>query len=295
MTIKFELPSDDALVLKHFGTALTNIAADLRGDVVDSELKELVITDPAIIEKLRNCDAFSVGYRTDVDTTSTQYESLSADGANVAADVEDDTPPPPASEPTPDPKSEPVTDVVEQGESVDVPAADVELDTNGLPWDGRIHSANKSTNSDGSWRNRRQAKDDTRTTEEWKQYIASVEAELKGALGNTDDTPPPPPAAETAQDDTPPPPPPATDVSTPFDQAVTADLDVPPPPPADDAPAKTFPELMKLVTSNAAKGSVAKVQAILAERDLGSLQTLNTARPDMVSTVYAELERQLGE
>jgi hypothetical protein len=245
MTIKFELPSEDALVLKHIGTALTNIAAELRGDVVD------VPVEP--------------------DTTSTQYESLSADGANVAAVVEpvqDNTPPPPplASESTPDPKSEPATDAVEKVESADAPVEGVELDTNGLPWDGRIHSANKSTNADGSWRNSRKPKK-FETDEEWKQYIASVEAELKGALSGVEDTPPPPPVVETVEDT-----PPATDVSV-----------------------KTFPELMKLVTSNAAKGSVAKVQSILAERDLGSLQTLNTARPDMVSTVYAELEKQLGE
>ena len=259
------------------------MAAELRGDVVDT---------PRMTKRVTTMGDASV--TEEFDTTSTQYESLSADGANVAADVEDNTPPPPS-----DPKP-PVTDVVDEVESQDVPAVGVELDTNGLPWDGRIHSANKSTNADGSWRNRRQAKDDTRTTEEWKQYIVSVEAELKGALGNTDDTPPPPPPAtdvstpfdQAVTADVPPPP--ATDVSTPFEQAVTAGLDVPPPP-ATDVPVKTFPELMKLVTSNAAKGSVAKVQAILAQRDLGSLQTLNTARPDMVSTVYAELERQLGE
>jgi len=281
MTIKFELPSEDALVLKHIGTALTNIAAELRGDVVDTPVEP--------------------------DTTSTQYESLSADGANVAAVVEpvqDNTPPPPpASESTPDPKSEPATDAVEKVESADAPVESVELDINGLPWDGRIHSANKTRNADDSWRNSRKPKK-FETDEEWKQYIESVESELKGALGNTDDTPPPPvvetvedtppppPVVETVEDTPPPPPVVETVEDTPFDQAVTADV---PPPPATDVSVKTFPELMKLVTSNAAKGSVAKVQSILAERDLGSLQTLNTARPDMVSTVYAELEKQLGE
>lgn len=273
-------------MLKHIGTALMNIAAELRGDI-SAELRCDIVdipNAPRISKRTTTIGDQSVVE--EFDTTPTQYGSLSADGANIAVDVEDTTPPPPANEPTPDPKPEPVTDVV-----------GVELDTNDLPWDGRIHSANKSTNADGSWRNRRQAKDDTRTTEEWRQYIVSVEAELKGALDSVmgtvqDDTPS---VVATVQDDTPPPPPPpATDVSTPFDQAVTADLDVPPPP-ATDVPVKTFPELMKLVTSNAAKGSVAKVQAILVERDLGSLQTLNTARPDMVSTVYAELERQLGD
>lgn len=269
MTIKFELPSDDALVLKHIGTALTNIAAELRGGAGEQPVATRVEVQP--------------------ETTDQQYASLAEDGAKVEAPVEpvdtvaDDTPPPPPVQYVP--KSETVTDVVDEVESQGDHAG-VELDINGLPWDGRIHSANKSQNADGSWRNRRQAKDDNRTTEEWKQYISTVEAELKGAI-----------SGDTVADDTPPPPPVVDAEPTPFDQAVTADVpppadDVPPPPPSD-VPVKTFPELMKLVTSNAAKGSVAKVQQILTEMNLGSLQTLNTARPDMVSTVYAKLSDQL--
>lgn len=270
MTIKFELPSNDELVLKHFGTALTNIAAELRGE------------KPQVVNV--ECHAH-VGH-VEPDTTDQQYASLAEDGANVEAPVEpvetaaDDTPPPPPVQDVP--KQQPVTDVVDEGESQDDRAEGVELDTNGLPWDGRIHSANKTRNADDSWRNSRKPKK-FETDEEWKQYISTVEAELKGAI-----------SGETVADDTPPPPPVVETEPTPFDQAVTVDVDDVPPPPSD-VPERTFPELMKLVTSNAAKGSVAKVQQILTEMNLGSLQTLNTARPDMVSTVYAKLSDQLGD
>lgn len=284
MTIKFELPTDNESVLKHIGTALTNIAAELRGDVVSNGNEHRGMVKPT--------------ERVEPDTTVQQYESLAKDGANVEVHVEtvaDDTPPPPPVQDVP--KSQDAGNVEVKDESAVDHVEGVELDINGLPWDKRIHSANKSQNSDGSWRNRRQGNFEG-TSEEWKEYIATVEAELKGAINGVDDTPPPPsPVVEQVQDDTPPPPPPVVEPEmTPFDQAVTAGLDVPPPPPMDeDVPARTFPELMKLVTSNAAKGSVAKVQAILLERNLGSLQTLNTARPDMVSTVFAELNAQLGE
>lgn len=267
MTIKFELPSDDALVLKHFGTALTNIAAELRGE---NPKPTVTYTKPVEVQP---------------ETTEQQYASLAEDGANVEAPVDtvepvaDDTPPPPPVQDVP--KSETVTDVVDEGELQEDRVEGVELDGNGLPWDGRIHSANKSRNADNSWRNRRQAKDDNRTIDEWKQYISTVEAEFKCAM-----------SGETVADDTPPPPPVVDAEPTPFDQAVTADV---PPPPPSDVPERKFPELMKLVTSNLDKGSVAKVQQILSNINIANLPTLKTARPDMVPTVYAKLSDQLGD
>jgi len=44
-------------------------------------------------------------------------------------------------------------------------------DSRGLPWDERIHSQNKTTNADGTWRRRSKIDDDT---------VARVEAELRG-------------------------------------------------------------------------------------------------------------------
>lgn len=52
-------------------------------------------------------------------------------------------------------------------------AAGVELDVNGMPWDMRIHSAEKKKNKDQTWRYRRNTD---------KALIAQVEAELKQAM-----------------------------------------------------------------------------------------------------------------
>lgn len=49
------------------------------------------------------------------------------------------------------------------------------LDTQGLPWDGRIHAANKATNADGSWRQKRGLND--------LALKARVEAELRDGMG----------------------------------------------------------------------------------------------------------------
>jgi len=46
----------------------------------------------------------------------------------------------------------------------------VDLDKNGLPWDGRIHAATKARNKDNSWKTRRGVEDVT---------IAQVESELR--------------------------------------------------------------------------------------------------------------------
>lgn len=48
------------------------------------------------------------------------------------------------------------------------------VDSNGLPWDERIHASTKNTNADGSWKKRRGV--DAAT-------VAQVEAELRGASG----------------------------------------------------------------------------------------------------------------
>ena len=45
-----------------------------------------------------------------------------------------------------------------------------------LPWDERIHSGNKTQNQDGSWKMRKKPKD--MASEQWQEYIESVEAEL---------------------------------------------------------------------------------------------------------------------
>ena len=60
---------------------------------------------------------------------------------------------------------------VEPDEALENPEGAPAFDSAGFPWDERIHSANKGTNTNGTWRKRRGVDDATITT---------VEAELKG-------------------------------------------------------------------------------------------------------------------
>ena len=66
---------------------------------------------------------------------------------------------------------------VEPDEASENPEGAPAFDSAGFPWDERIHSANKGTNANGTWRKRRGVDDAT---------VAAVEAELKArALGAT--------------------------------------------------------------------------------------------------------------
>lgn len=108
-----------------------------------------------------------------------------------------------------------------------------ELDKNGLPWDGRIHSGTKGKNQDGSWKALRNVN---------KDIVPGVEAELRALVGNAPatgattgaSTSTATPASGAASTDTPPPPPPVPD-------------DAPPPPPVLDG--VTFGDVFKHVTA----------------------------------------------
>lgn len=54
------------------------------------------------------------------------------------------------------------------------PAGGVELDKNGLPWDGRIHAESKAKIADGTWRKKRNLD---------PAILATVEAELRAVMG----------------------------------------------------------------------------------------------------------------
>ena len=54
------------------------------------------------------------------------------------------------------------------------PAASVELDSKGLPWDERIHASTKSKLASGEWKNKRGVP---------PERVTSVEAELRASLG----------------------------------------------------------------------------------------------------------------
>lgn len=165
----------------------------------------------------------------------------------------------------------PTNNVIPMG----IPSA-VELDADGLPWDVRIHSKNKSKLSKTSqWKKKRGVD---------AELVATVEAELRGAMsaGIVDDTHPPmltnSGGMAVPQSETIIPPP----VITPAIAETPA--------PAIVETAITFPEIMSKITAAQAAGTLTDVQVLAAlnAQGLASLPLL-AVRPDLVPSVNAAL------
>ena len=108
--------------------------------------------------------------------------------------TEQTPPPPPATEQTPPPP--PAT-----------AQARAAVDSEGLPWDARIHSSGKTKlKKDNTWKLKKGIPE---------QEVVAVKEELRAAMGvTTEQTPPPPPATDSEQAATPPPPPPPPTATT---------------------------------------------------------------------------------
>ena len=112
-------------------------------------------------------------------------------------------------------------------ETVPVQAATAipQTDARGLKWDERIHSAERTFNRDGSWRNKRGVD---------KNLLAQVEAELKNQPSQTTVLPLPTPPAVTTEVETPvfvaPPSPAAIPQVVPQVQVAPVVQQAPPPP-----------------------------------------------------------------
>jgi hypothetical protein len=142
------------------------------------------------------------------------------------------------------------------------PAADVDRDRRGLPWDPRIHSSAKSKTQDGSWKKLRGVD---------AALVLQVEAELFAAGAA--------PVKPVV---------PAIDVSEPEF--------VPPPPPAATAEAsdpKDFPELVAELQSQG-KIDMATINACAMVHGINSLPLLAT-RPELVEPVWAEIAKVLSQ
>jgi hypothetical protein len=155
------------------------------------------------------------------------------------------------------------------GEPFNPFAVSNELDANGLPWDGRIHSRAKTKNSDGTWRYMRGVQD---------AAISKVEAELKQSLS----APVPPSNVATA----PIPPPPAP--MMPWSPLA----DVVPPPPSIT---KDFPTLMELISRGVTAGKIGSPDIIKIVQEFGvpNIPALAT-RPDIVAAVYDRITEILA-
>lgn len=183
---------------------------------------------------------------------------------------------PPASAPTPPPVPE-----------VAAGPASPTVDITGLPWDARIHAANRSTNQDGSWRQRRGLNDDALKNR--------IEAELRACVGASAGSTPagsvasvaPPPAAPVV---TPPAPPAAA--SMPTTSAPTAPA-APPAPASTPLPAppagETFGQFMARMAPQFAADGPASTARMTTALNANGLQTVGqlASRSDLIASVSA--------
>lgn len=133
-------------------------------------------------------------------------------------------------------------------------------DSDGLPWDGRIHSSSKARLADGRWRQRRNTD---------PAVVTAVTAELRAALSA--------PAVAAVPL---PPQPAATVLSFPF-PPIEEPAAVPPPPAA-----MTFPEFMRAIT--AARLAPGVVLEACKAVGMPSIPALNQ-RPDLIPSVASAL------
>ena len=187
-------------------------------------------------------------------------------------------------------------------------ASGIEVDAQGLPWDGRIHASSRAKVVDGTWRLRRGVDD---------QIVTAVKRELQIAMGAPTIAPAPEfvmSAPVVESDDmtqffkepevplpiVPPPPfvntvvPPVTSVDISHLQEVGAAQTVSHTSPAQTvshtSPALTFMKLMQLITAKyqAKELDQAMIQAAITKVGLPSLPMLGS-RPDLVQSVADEL------
>lgn len=116
-----------------------------------------------------------------------------------------------------------------------------ETDTNGLPWDERIHASTKTKNADGRWKKRKGADEAT---------ITAVEAELRGNAAAAPASPVPAPQPVSVPATAPAPAP----VAAPAEAPAPAPVPAPAAPPTAPAPAPAattldFGGLMQIVSN----------------------------------------------
>lgn len=142
--------------------------------------------------------------------------------------------------------------------AVEPPAAPAapEKDARGLPWDERIHSANKTTNADGTWRRRSKIDD---------QLVKTVEAELLGLPAPT--APPVPTAAALA---------------------AAMSSEVPAVPPAAPTTGATFAALASRLNGALEAGKLGAINTALAPLGVAFIQL--AGKPELVGTAQALLQ-----
>lgn len=154
----------------------------------------------------------------------------------------------------------------------------VDLDANGLPWDGRIHAESKAKIADGTWRKKRNLD---------PAILATVEAELRAVMGAAPATPFVPPVAVVA-------PPPPADVKP---STVTPVL-VPSVTPTGEVPQDARAQFVGLVgrasaAIQAGKVTQAEITQCCAAAGVPALPLLAN-RLDLVAQVAAQVDAMIA-
>ena len=151
----------------------------------------------------------------------------------------------------------------------------IEIDSEGLPYDSRIHSSSREKIKNGTWKIKRGT---------GEAYIAQVKSELRGAMSAP--SVPASPASPVA---------PVVVWPFPTPNAAPAASTAPPPPPVVTAPQAaptplTFPDLAKAVALGVTSGKIteAKVHEICGQSGIQAFHLLPT-RPDLLPSVAANI------
>ena len=298
--ITLTIPNDDSVALYHFGKSLISMSATIDG------APDWVVITAQEYDRLKQLEELSQAQHIKVNIDPSDIEQLSEALKKF--------------EPTGLIQTDVVIDTTaQQVESLAVPMGDNEeqvpptADSNGTPWDERIHSTSKALNADGTWRLRRKPKD--MDEEQWYQLIADVKLELSGEEQYDQEeltrqmdelgvryNPAHDKGDETAEFTVEPPvTPPGDDYHTDTDvvteQTVAGIPPLPVPPPVVVAPPVTewdFPRLMTFLTERHGKIDVATVNTLLAQDGMSSVQELN-AHPDKIGPFVARVKAHLGE
>lgn len=159
-------------------------------------------------------------------------------------------------------------------------AAGVELDTDGLPWDGRIHGSTKSRNADGRWRAKKGLND--------AALVQRVQAELRAVQGL-----PAPSSAAPLPGLAAAPMPALPAVTTPAVGTLPLPLPLPAGLPVATVEPANFDEMMPRITAAVTAGAMPQdaLLAAVQAHQLPSIVTL-TARPDYVVHIWKYLKQQ---
>ena len=148
------------------------------------------------------------------------------------------------------------------------PAADVELDTDGVPWDERIHSSNqkRSKAGKGAWMKKKGGDKDeyTRITAELKAQYSQVDLSNDEPT-ETKSAPPPPAAGKSA------PPPPAAGKSA------------PPPPATESDSRRSAVEAINVLTTKHSINYDAVVSYFLGNYNVATFEEIPNAKFEFVT------------